>query len=223
MSQFPIRSNAPVINRTPTVQGKAPTFAPQTQQQQQQNPMQMLQQYQQMQDMFGGGTPNVLEGYGTGGSAVGSGAAMGPGLQASGATTAGIGMGGTGVGATAGPVVGTPLAAGGGGAAGGAGAGGGGSVIASAGPWAALAAAIYLNESQARDTGRRNEDDLLYARDLLTSNVVTQDVEAATDKMFGSGDTSKTINSMADFATLDLGSGFDNLKEGPLSGLFDLF
>lgn len=90
-----MRSNAPVIGGGNVVQGRTNPLFPQ-QPQQQQSPIEMAQQYQMLQEMFGGGGA----------------ASQAPGLQASGATTAGIGSGGTGVGAAAGSVVGTPIAGG---------------------------------------------------------------------------------------------------------------
>ncbi len=62
-------------------------------------------------------------------------------------------------------------------AAGGGGGGGFGQAMASAGPWAALAAAIIGNEKYAKDRGYRSTDDKTYAKDLLTGGVLGQDVE----------------------------------------------
>lgn len=62
--------------------------------------------------------------------------------------------------------------AGGGGAAGGAGGG-----LAAAGPWAALAAIIGLNEEHSRKKGLRAENRGERLRDQLTGKVVTQDIE----------------------------------------------
>ena len=168
------------------------------------NPMGIAQKF------MGGETAGA--GLGTGG------AAQLPGLQASGATTAGIGMGGTGTGAAAGPMVGTPLAAGGGAAGGGASSG-----LAAAGPWAALAAAIYLNESQARDKGRRAEDDKTYGVDVLSGNVLYQDMDALSDKWLGNSALNHEIGGWTDIAQFDFGNGFDEVRDGFLSPIFDLF
>lgn len=77
----------------------------------------------------------------------------------------------------------------GGGAAGGeaaaGGAAGGESALASAGPWAALAAAIYLNESQAKDKGRRDEDSSSRLLDQFSGAVLEQDAEILGDKIGG--------------------------------------
>lgn len=59
----------------------------------------------------------------------------------------------------------------------GGGGGGFGQAMASAGPWAALAAAIVGNEKYAKDRGYRSTDDKTYAKDLLTGGVLGQDVE----------------------------------------------
>lgn len=56
---------------------------------------------------------------------------------------------------------------------------------ASAGPWAALAAVILANETQARDKGRRAGSDKQYAQDLFTGKVLQQDAEHLGDKIGG--------------------------------------
>lgn len=66
--------------------------------------------------------------------------------------------------------------AGGGGGIGGA-SGGFGGGAAAAGPWAALAAAIMLNEEHSRKKGLRAENRGERLRDQLTGKVVTQDIE----------------------------------------------
>lgn len=105
---------------------------------------------------------------------------------------AGQGLGGTQTGALiADPfagVAGSSAASGGaaGGSAGaGAGASGGGGMLAAAGPWAALAAAVIGNEMAAKDAGRRSDDDGEYAKDLLTGKVLEQDLEYYGDKIGG--------------------------------------
>ena len=71
------------------------------------------------------------------------------------------------------------------GAGGAAGGGGGGGMLAAAGPWAALAAAIFLNEKQAKDKGRRDEDSSSRLVDQLSGAVLEQDADALGDKMGG--------------------------------------
>lgn len=60
------------------------------------------------------------------------------------------------------------------GPAGGSAAGGMGSAAAAAGPWAALAAIIGVNEYNM--SGYRAEDDKEYAKDLATGKVMSQDI-----------------------------------------------
>lgn len=85
------------------------------------------------------------------------------------------------------------LKMGGGGASGGAasggaasGGGGFGSAMASAGPWAALAAAIIGNESAAKDAGRRRSGGD-HAKDLFSGKVLSQDMDYYGDKIGGVG------------------------------------
>lgn len=83
----------------------------------------------------------------------------------------------------------------GGGAAGGAGAGAAGGGMAAAGPFAALAALIMLNEADSKKRGLRSENQGEYTKDLLTGKVLTQDIEGKwgplADKLTG-GFTSKS-------------------------------
>lgn len=79
---------------------------------------------------------------------------------------------------------------GGGAAAGaeGAAAGGeGGSMLASAGPWAALAAVIAGNEINARKEGRRDDDKATHLMDAFSGKVLEQDTEYYGDKVGGAG------------------------------------
>lgn len=94
------------------------------------------------------------------------------------------GMFGMGGGATAGGGGGAaaPAAAGGGSAASGA-----GGAMASAGPWALLAAVIIANESEAKKAGRRSEDHGEHAQDLITGKVLEQDMDYYGDKVGGVG------------------------------------
>jgi len=173
-------------------------------QQQGMDPMQMLKMYQQFKGMNAGSTGggNGLSGLlSTGGGEAGLG---GSGLigSASGATSAAstggasYGLGGSLVGGT-GTVGGSTFAAGagsgaasggglggalGGSAAGGSAAGGGaasgaGGALAAAGPWAALAAIIMINEEDSRKKGLRSENRGERTRDQLTGKVATQDIE----------------------------------------------
>lgn len=79
------------------------------------------------------------------------------------------------------PVAMSPVVSGGAAAGG----GGGGGMLAAAGPWAALAAAIFLNEKQAKDKGRRDEDSSSRLVDQLSGAVLEQDADALGDKMGG--------------------------------------
>jgi hypothetical protein len=120
----------------------------------------------------------------------------------------------------------------GGGGAAGAGAGsGGGSMMASAGPWAALAAVIIGNESEAKRGGYRSEDDKEYAKDIVTGEVLQQDVEERwLPKIFGEdlendktgmgGDTLAATQ----FATGDFGEAWNTMKDsGVLGKILDIF
>ena len=162
--QWPAQAQpGPVISQS--VNTVTPYQPPPQQQGGGMNPMSIARQF--MPEASAGGT-------GAGG------AAQLPGLQASGATTAGIGMGGTGTGAAAGPVIGTPLAAGGGTAGGGA-----GGALAAAGPWAALAAIIAINEHNAIGTDRRAEGKGEQVLDYATGKVGLMDTEYFGRKLFG--------------------------------------
>lgn len=66
-------------------------------------------------------------------------------------------------------------------------AGGESSMLASAGPWAALAAVIAGNEINARKEGRRDEDKATHAMDALSGKVLEQDTEYYGDKIGGAG------------------------------------
>jgi len=77
-----------------------------------------------------------------------------------------------------GEAAGTLGSAGGGGAS-------GGSMLASAGPWAALAAAAIINESNAYGTDRRADNTGEYIGDLLTGTVGAQDGKYHGDKIGG--------------------------------------
>lgn len=107
---------------------------------------------------------------------------------------------------------------GGGGAAGGAGGGAGsgaGGMIASAGPWAALAAVIIGNEMYAEKHGYRSEDPKEHLKDLLTGEVQHQDLEQRWLPKLGIEDDSKTsdfISLMTNLSPLNFSEQWDRLK-----------
>lgn len=126
----------------------------------------------------GAGAGAGAAGYGLGGSLVSGGIGT---AGYAGAAGAGTAAAGTGAAAGAG--------AAGAGAAGGAAAGGAASGAAAAGPFAAIAAAIILNEQDSRSRGLRDEDPNEYYKDLASGKVLEQDVEGKwapmTDSIFG--------------------------------------
>lgn len=168
-----------------------------------------------LQSMFGGGgsaagTGGASAAGGGGGAAGGAGGAGGGGFGLS-----SIFGGGSAAGGGAG-------AAGGSSAAGGAASSGAGG-LASAGPWAALAAVIIANESNARDNDYRNKDDKKYAQDLLGGAVLEQDLnqrwlpkiygkDLKNDKL-GLGHDQKAIG---EFGSGDFSNGFKALEDGTL-------
>lgn len=170
-----------------------------------------------LQGMFGGGGSTAAGGASAAGS---SGGAAG---GAGGAGGGGFGLssifgGGSAAGGGAG-------AAGGSSAAGGAASSGAGG-LASAGPWAALAAVILANESNARDNDYRNKDDKKYAQDLLGGAVLEQDLnqrwlpkiygkDLKNDK-FGLGHDQKAVG---EFGSGDFSNGFKALEDGTLGKL----
>lgn len=121
-------------------------------------------------------------------------------------------------------------AAGGGSAAGGSSAVGSG--VAAAGPWAALAAIIAVNEKSARNGGHRR-DGADYAKDLATGKVLSQDVNERWVPKLGGYDNDKTgllhdAGAGAEFASLDFKSGLKKLADGGtaktvLNGIKKLF
>ena len=122
-----------------------------------------------------------------------------------------------------------------GGTAGGSAAGGGGgSWMASAGPWAALAAIIAINEDQALQGGYRDEDHADYALDLFDGKVFEQDMnqrwskygDKMDDKLGTNvGDTMRTMGELSTFDFSNAGKSFeDTLKKDPLvKGILSLF
>jgi len=136
-------------------------------------------------------------------------------------------MGGSGA-ATGSQAAGNALAAeqigsagtvGGGGWAGGSAAGGasgGGSAIASAGPWAALAAIIYANEYNAIGGGYRSEDSGQYAQDLFSGEVLGQDLEKRWLPKIGLDEGSKEnkwASHLIHPISADLGESWDSFKD----------
>ena len=172
--------------------------------------------------------PSKLQGmFGGGGSTAAGGASAAGG---SGGAAGGAGGGGGGFGLSS--IFGGGSAAGGGaGAAGGSSAAGGAASsgaggLASAGPWAALAAVILANESNARDNDYRNKDDKKYAQDLLGGAVLEQDLnqrwlpkiygkDLKNDK-FGLGHDQKAVG---EFGSGDFSNGFKALEDGTLGKL----
>lgn len=144
-----------------------------------------------IQSMFGGGA-GAGAGAGAGGaSQVGAGAANG--------ASSGIGSltGGAGAGASGG------------------GAAGGSSWLASAGPWAALAAAILVNENEAREGGYRDEDDWEYAKDLFGGKVMSDDINYRwSPKLFGDDDYGfgADMEIAGELSSWDFSNAWDKLK-----------
>lgn len=177
-----------------------------------------------MYSQFGGGSS-------AGGSAAGAGGgtAGGAGGAGSGAgSSSGVGswfsglFGGGGAGGGAG---GAGAAGGGGAAAGGGGSAAGGgasSGIAAAGPWAALAAAIVVNEKSARNGGHRR-DGWQYGKDLIGGKVLEQDANSRWQQKLGGYNDDKTgllndAGAGAEFTTFDFSNGFKKLKNGGTPG-----
>lgn len=172
--------------------------------------------------------PSKLKGmFGGGGSAAGGGGGASAAGGSGGAAGGAGGTGGGGFGLSS--IFGGGSAAGGGaGAAGGSSAAGGAASsgaggLASAGPWAALAAVILANESNARDNDYRNKDDKKYAQDLLGGAVLEQDLnqrwlpkiygkDLKNDKL-GLGHDQKAIG---EFGSGDFSNGFKALEDGTL-------
>ena len=171
-----------------------------------------------MSSFAGSVDPSKLQGmFGGGGSTAAGGASAAGG---SGGAAGGAGGGGGGFGLSS--IFGGGSAAGGSSAAGGAASSGAGG-LASAGPWAALAAVILANESNARDNDYRNKDDKKYAQDLLGGAVLEQDLnqrwlpkiygkDLKNDKL-GLGHDQKAIG---EFGSGDFSNGFKALEDGTL-------
>ena len=77
--------------------------------------------------------------------------------------------------------------------------------MAAAGPWAALAAVIAVNEKQGRDKGRRSKKPARHLQQALTGEGMKNDMDALGDKVGGPG--GKSIKAMG-----TLGSPIDATK-----------
>lgn len=174
-----------------------------------------------MSSFSGAVDPKTLSSMFGGGSSAGGGAASGAGGASSGGFSLSSMFGGGG-GAAAG---GGGAAAGGSAAGGGASAAGGSAAsgLSSMGPWAALAAVILANESNARDNDYRSKDDKQYAQDLLGGAVLEQDLnqrwlpkiygkDLKNDKL-GLGHDQKAVG---EFGSGDFSNGFKALEDGTL-------
>ena len=166
-----------------------------------------------LQGMFGGGGSTAAGGASAAGG--GGGAAGGAGGGGGGFGLSSIFGGGSAAGGGAG-------AAGGSSAAGGAASSGAGG-LASAGPWAALAAVIIANESNARDNDYRNKDDKKYAQDLLGGAVLEQDLNQRwLPKIYGKDLKNDKLGlghdqtAIGEFGSGDFSNGFKALEDGTL-------
>jgi hypothetical protein len=164
----------------------------------------------------GAGSAATGVGYGLGGAlssgTIGGATYAGAGGAIAGGTAAGAGAAGAGAGA---------------GAAGGAAAGGAASGAAAAGPFAAIAAAIIMNEqdSQARGLRREGND---YYKDLATGKVLQQDINGKwapmTDSIFGEkSGLGNDQRFFGDVMTLDFKSAAKNFKKSSLMTGFGLW
>ena len=146
---------------------------------------------------------NPSAGIGIAKSFMGGGAAGGSGAGAGGAGAGGAAAGGSAGGSSA--------------------AGGLGGAAASAGPWAALAAVIAVNEYNAKKGGFRAENDKEYAKDLATGKVMSQDINGRwAPKLFGSSDKmglGADMKAAGEASHLDLNGTFDNLENGTIGKL----
>lgn len=182
--------------------------------------------------------PSTLKGMFSGGGGAGaSGITSGSSYQVGGAYNSAVGWGGTAGGGASGGGGGWGLGSlfGGGGAAGGGAAGGsaaGGSAagggassagggMAAGGMWAALAAAIMVNEYNAKKGGYRSEDDKQYAKDLIGGKVLEQDFNQRwLPKLYGKDlKNDKTgighdQKAFGEFMTFDFKNGFKALEDG---------
>ena len=152
---------------------------------------------------------------------LGGGETTGAGATTTGATTT-TGTG-TGVGMTTGAGVGTGAGAGAA-TAGGSGASSMGGAVAAAGPWAALAAVIGVNERSARNVGARR-DGTRYWKDLAGGKVVEQDFnERIVPKIFGGYNDDKygmahEAGAVGELSTFDFKNAAKKLENGVAGNL----
>jgi long-subunit fatty acid transport protein len=145
---------------------------------------------QQQQGMDPGSMMNIGSKFMGGGAATGS--------QATGNTMAAEGIGSAGT-------------TGGGGWA-----GGGSSAVSSAGPWAALAAIIMINEYNAVGGGYRSEDKGKYTQDLFSGEVLGQDLEQRWLPKLGLDEGSKEnkwASHLIHPISADLGESWESFKD----------
>lgn len=135
------------------------------------------------------------------------------GLSGSGAGGAAAGSGGASGGA-----------AGGGAASAGGSSSGAASTLASAGPWAALAAVIIGNEYSANQEGYRAENDGQRVKDAFSGKVLRQDADRWTDKLGGddklglTGDMKLGASLGSPASWKNVGSDFKNTTIGKFLG-----
>ena len=180
----------------------------------------------------GGAGAAGAAGFGAGASGAAAGSAAGYGLGGSlvsGAAGSATYAGAAGAaGAAGGTAAGAGAAGAGAGAAGGAAAGGAASGAAAAGPFAAIAAAIILNEQDSRSRGLRDEDPNEYYKDLFSGKVLEQDVEGKwapmTDSIFGKkSGLGNDQRFAANLMTGDFKNAFKDLKKSSLATGFGLW
>lgn len=171
---------------------------------------------------LGGNLQNIFGGMGGGGGAgaasMSAGASqagyspevLGPWLSGGGGVAGGASQVGAGAANGASSGIGSLT----GGASGG-GAAGGSGWLASAGPWAALAAAILVNENEAREGGYRDEDDWEYAKDLFGGKVMSDDINYRwSPKLFGDDDYGfgADMEIAGELSSWDFSNAWDKLK-----------
>ncbi len=162
--------------------------------------LQYPQQQPQQQQQQGMDPSTMLNAYNQFAGGSGAGAATGSQAAGNAMSAEGIGSAGT---------------VGGGGWAGG-GSAGGGSSVASAGPWAALAAIIMINEYNAVGGGYRSEDKGKYTQDLFSGEVLGQDLEQRWLPKLGLDEGSKEnkwASHLIHPISADLGESWESFKD----------
>lgn len=94
--------------------------------------------------------------------------------------------------------------------------GGGSSAMSAAGPWAALAAVIAINEYNAKGGGYRAEDEGQYTQDLFSGEVLGQDMEQRWLPKLGFEEGSKAnkwISHLIHPISADLGESWESFKD----------